>query len=118
MRVDRLNKKLKQLTACLIAVSFISACTSSGEIYDKSKHKDEDFSAVNTILGIAAGAALIGAAASSGGGGGGAAVYDYDWDWDYQPANAQWVCRGIQTGRYANQDNCAYDFKDDDRWPG
>jgi len=113
-----LNKKLKQLTACLIAVSFISACTSSGEIYDKSKHKDEDFSAVNTILGIAAGAALIGAAASSGGGGGGAAVYDYDWDWDYQPANTQWVCRGIQTGRYANQDNCAYDFKDDDRWPG
>jgi len=54
----------------------------------------------------------------SSGGGGGAAVYDYDWDWDYQPANAQWVCRGIQTGRYANQDNCAYDFKDDDRWPG
>jgi hypothetical protein len=43
---------------------------------------------------------------------------DYDWDWDYQPANRQWVCRGIQTGRYAELSNCAWDAKDDDRWPG
>ena len=43
---------------------------------------------------------------------------DYDWDWDYQPANRQWVCRGIQTGRYAELSNCAWDRKDDDRWPG
>ena len=43
---------------------------------------------------------------------------DYDWDWDYQPANGQWACRGIQTGRYAQHSNCLYDAKDDDRWPG
>lgn len=116
--VSSMNKKLKQLTACIVTFSFISACTSSGEMYDKSKHKEEDFSAVNTILGIAAGAALIGAASRSSGGGGGAAVYDYDWDWDYQPANAQWVCRGIQTGRYSALENCASDPQDDDRWPG
>lgn len=45
-------------------------------------------------------------------------VTDYDWDWDYQPANGQWVCRGIQTGQYAALSNCAYDIKDDNRWPG
>ena len=42
---------------------------------------------------------------------------DYDWDWDYQPGNRQWVCRGIQTGRYAELSKCAGDAKDDDRWP-
>ena len=45
-------------------------------------------------------------------------VTDYDWDWDYQPANGQWVCRGIQTGRYASPDRCAMDLKDYNRWPG
>ena len=43
---------------------------------------------------------------------------DYDWDWDYQPGNGQFVCRGIQTGRYAVLENCRYDRQDDDRWPG
>ena len=43
---------------------------------------------------------------------------DSDWDWDYQPTNRQWVCRGIQTGQYAPASNCAYDVKDDNRWPG
>ena len=42
---------------------------------------------------------------------------DTDWDWDYQPGNNQWACRGIQTGRYATLSKCAYDTKDDDRWP-
>ena len=45
-------------------------------------------------------------------------VTDWDWDWDYQPGNGQWVCRGIQTGRYASPDRCAMDLKDDNRWPG
>lgn len=43
---------------------------------------------------------------------------DWDWDWDYQPANGQWVCRGIQTGQYATRDKCAIDTMVDDRWPG
>ena len=42
---------------------------------------------------------------------------DSDWDWDYQPGNRQWVCRGIQTGRYAELSKCVWDAKDDDRWP-
>jgi len=42
---------------------------------------------------------------------------DNDWDWDYQPGNNQWVCRGVDTGQYAELENCAYDVIDDDRWP-
>lgn len=42
---------------------------------------------------------------------------DYDWDWDYQPGNNQWVCRGVQTGQYAEVENCRYDTIDDNRWP-
>ena len=72
----------------------------------------------NKILGVvaivAAGAYL---ASQSGGGGGGYSPTDSDWDWDYQPSNGQWVCRGIQTGQYSQLSNCAYDLKDDDRWP-
>jgi hypothetical protein len=49
---------------------------------------------------------------------GGGSPTDYDWDWDYQPVNNRWVCRGIQTGQYAELRNCAYDAKDDNRWPG
>lgn len=107
--------------AMLAASIAVSGCTSSGDIYDSSKHDKEDFDLGNTILlGIGA-AALIGAAAAgadtSGGGYGTGYASDYDWDWDYQPANGQWVCRGIQTGQYAELENCAYDYQDDDRWP-
>ena len=42
---------------------------------------------------------------------------DYDWDWDYFRSNGQWRCRGIQTGRFADNSNCLWDRKDDDRWP-
>ena len=97
----------------LIVILFIVGCTNDGELYDKKKHKDSEFSAGNT-LGLLLGAAIVGAAASQGGG---YSRTDYDWDWDYQPSNFQWVCRGIQTGQYAELENCVYDVKDDDRWP-
>jgi hypothetical protein len=42
---------------------------------------------------------------------------DFDYDWDYLPGNNQWRCRGIQTGQFANDNNCLYDKKDDSRWP-
>ena len=109
--------------AMLAASIAVSGCTPSGDIYDSSKHDKEDFDLGNTILlGIGA-AALIGAAAAGADTGSGSGGYgsgyasDYDWDWDYQPANGQWVCRGIQTGQYAELENCAYDYQDDDRWP-
>ena len=42
---------------------------------------------------------------------------DTDWDWAYNPGNNQWVCRGIETGKYAELENCDEDTPDDDRWP-
>ena len=45
---------------------------------------------------------------------------DYDWDWDafYDGyGNLLWRCRGIQSGQFANNSNCQYDYLDDDRWP-
>jgi len=102
----------------LFLFTFLS-CTNSGEFYDSAKHTKKDFSMTNTVLGVAGTALAIGViAAGAGAGSGGGSVTDYDWDWDYQPANNQWVCRGIQTGQYAELYNCAYDVKDDDRWPG
>ena len=46
---------------------------------------------------------------------------DYDWDWDGfydQYGNMTWRCRGIQTGRFAEDWRCASDLKTDNRWPG
>ena len=60
------------------------------------------------------------AAAASSGGGYAAPQQDYDWDWDAfynQNYILQWRCRGVQTGQFAADSNCAYDLKDDDRWP-
>ena len=41
----------------LLLLFTFSACTKSGEFYDKAKHTKEDFSVTNTVLGVA-GAAL------------------------------------------------------------
>ena len=79
-----------------------------------------DWGTVAAVI-VVAGAAAAVAAAASGGGGYSAPVRDVDWDWDAfkdQYSNIQWRCRGIQTGQFAGDSNCAYDVKDDDRWPG
>jgi len=106
----------------IVFMLLLSGCTKSGEIYDSSKHKKEDFSVENTglaILGVGVIAACVAVAEDClDGVGGSGSTKDYDWDWDYQPANSQWVCRGIQTGQYAELENCLYDVQDDDRWPG
>jgi hypothetical protein len=72
---------------------------------------------VTTAVVITAIAALLYAASQESGSANSYTANDYDWDWDYQPANGQWVCRGVQTGQYASLGNCAYDLKNDDRWP-
>jgi|GEM_PF-4675248 hypothetical protein len=66
---------------------------------------------------VVTGVFILYALAAQGSNGGDYSYSDNDWDWDYQPGNNQWVCRGIQTGQYAALANCAYDQKDDDRWP-
>lgn len=105
---------MKKLFICLCVLT-LAACTDGGEIYDSKKHKKSDFSAEKTV-GLLAATAILAAAANNNYYGG--STTDYDWDWDYQPANGQWVCRGIQTGQYAELENCAYDMMNDDRWPG
>lgn len=44
---------------------------------------------------------------------------DYEWDWDefYYDNSLVWACRGVQTGQFAEQSNCAYKVKVDFRWP-
>jgi hypothetical protein len=82
------------------------------------------------IVGVAAAAALVNEAADSGGGYPSTSSNnqdddkpfsktDFDWDWDgfWNSGSYVWMCRGIQTGRFASNDKCQYDFKDDDRWP-
>jgi hypothetical protein len=75
------------------------------------------------IVGVAVAAAIVGAAADSGGGGGdysSPSSEDTDWDWDgfYDSYGIfQWRCRGITTGQFADDSNCLWDTKIDDRWP-
>lgn len=79
------------------------------------------------LLGVAAVGAIAAVAASSNGGGGGqgSSFYGSDVDvtfsWDEQPngyGGRQWVCRGEETGRYAELWRCAGKAKIDYRWPG
>jgi hypothetical protein len=45
---------------------------------------------------------------------------DYDWDWDEQYDGANrlvWVCRGVQSGQYAEPSRCGYKMRTDIRWP-
>lgn len=74
------------------------------------------------LIAVAA-VALVVAAARSGGGGGGAPAggTDYSWQWDQQHnqfMQAVWVCRGEQTGQYAELYRCSGKPQSDYRWPG
>ncbi len=68
------------------------------------------------------GAAAYAAAESGGGGGGGSGtVTDYEWDWDEfynHEYRLVWVCRGVQTGQFAEEWHCNGKPKTDYRWPG
>ena len=46
---------------------------------------------------------------------------DRYWYWDEfsdQYGNTLWRCRGSQTGRFAENEKCAGQSRDDNRWPG
>ena len=112
---------MKRVLVALCVSLLVASCTKSGDIYDSSKHTKEDFSAGNTALGVL-GAGLIVACIAmaedcADGLGSGGSTTDTDWDWDYLPGSGEWRCRGIQTGQFAPDENCAYDAMDDDRWP-
>lgn len=73
------------------------------------------------ILGAIA-VGLAAAAARRGGGGGGSPTQaDYEWDWDEirnQYGQLVWVCRGVQSGEFAELWRCGGKVKTDWRWPG
>ena len=114
---------MKKYVVPVIACLLLASCTKSGEIYDSTKHAKEDFSVENTILGVLGVGVVVACVAMDTncaeglGEGNGGAVTDTDWDWDYLPGSGEWRCRGIQTGKFAPDENCAFDIKDDDRWP-
>ena len=68
-------------------------------------------------------ATLVAVAANNAGGGGAAPnmyAADYEWDWDIFNNHGQEVvrCRGVQTGRFAQNSRCRGKFVSDRRWPG
>jgi hypothetical protein len=82
--------------------------------------KDADNGIALGIFAVIVLGALAGAAANGGGGGYvPTTTQDVDWDWDqfYNEGQLVWMCRGIQTGQFAESSNCAADYKSDARWP-
>lgn len=85
------------------------------------KRSEQRAAAAAALLAVVAVAAI--AANSKGGGGSGyaaPAAYDTQWDWDqfYNDSwQLVWACRGVQTGRFAEQSRCAYKVQVDSRWP-
>jgi hypothetical protein len=84
----------------------------------KNKRNREDYERGQRVA-----AALMGIGAAISNGANTQSQYlptDSDWDWDafYDGyGNLLWRCRGIQSGQFANNSNCQYDYMDDDRWP-
>lgn len=76
------------------------------------------------LLGVAAAAAVVAVATSGGGGGGGSSFVptsDSSFQWDLQNSSnggVGWVCRGEQTGQYAENSHCEGKLMTDQRWPG
>lgn len=80
-------------------------------------------------MAIVGGLLLAGLVVAVASGGGDAAGWvpassgssDYDWAWDQfynEYGVLVWRCRGVQTGQFAVNSNCAYDLMTDYRWPG
>ena len=81
---------------------------------------------LGAIAAIAVGV-LLGKAIGRGGGGFApapipkAATSDYEWDWDeFRDGGGHlvWLCRGVQTGQFAEDARCLGRAKIDFRWPG
>jgi hypothetical protein len=47
-------------------------------------------------------------------------LIDAEWDWDQfrnQQGDLVWACRGVQTGKFSEDNRCARKLKTDFRWP-
>lgn len=112
-----------KITAGLVAAIFLSGCASSP--HDRRMADSNNESQVGNYLALGLGMLAIGAAAYSSGYNSvnsyAAPASDFDWAWDLQRGSYNslvWVCRGRQTGQYADQSRCAYKYQADNTWPG
>jgi len=70
------------------------------------------------VLAVVGTVAVVNAYAENGGGLGGGGDYSWAWDQFYdQYYNLVWRCRGMQTGQFANDYQCASKIKSDFTWP-
>lgn len=101
---------MKKMMSSLLVCTMLSACSTTGGMYDKNDPTNSEFSPLRSLF---VGAAVLGLAygASRGGGGG----YENP-KWDYQRANYQWVCRNASNGQYLALEKCANQPKVDN-WP-
>jgi len=116
---------MKIITSFIIA-ALLSGCASSAHdrrMADADGESDTGkYAAVGLGL-LAIGALAYAAGRDTGSGAGYAPVQlaDYDWAWDLQRGaygGTVWVCRGRQSGQYADQGRCAYKYQSDNTWPG
>ncbi len=101
----------KTIANLLLVCVTLTACSTTGGMYDANDPKNNEFSPLRTLF---VGAAVVGLVygASQGGGGG---SYENP-KWDYQKANYQWVCRNATNGQYLALEKCANQPRIDN-WP-
>ncbi len=116
---------MRKIFGTVLLATALSACSTTGGVYDRDDAKNDQFSVGNTLLGILAIAGAV-AIASTGGAGGGAGYsnsfgpVDYDWAWDEfygEHYRLVWACRGKQTGQFAELEKCTYKPRIDTTWP-
>ena len=106
---------MKKLICYLLILTLSAGCSTKGGWYSKNDPENNEFSLLNSTLGVGAAAlAVIGAAAAAKGGGGNS-FSQSGYAWDYQPGNGQWVCRNIANRQYAHHLNC-YGMAYVDNW--
>ncbi len=109
---------MKKTISTLLICTLLSACSTTGGMYDKNDPKNNEFSAVRTILtGVAVIGLIYGASQGGDGsrGGGPTGMYETP-KWDYQPGNRQWVCRNANNGQYLVHEKCGNQLQVDN-WP-
>lgn len=98
--------KMKKLISIILIISFLAGCSTTGGWYSKDDPSNNEFSIVNSALGVVGAAAAVVGIAAAANGGGGNSFAQSGYAWDYQPGNAQWVCRNKANGQYAYSSNC------------
>ncbi|WP_313632520.1 hypothetical protein [Massilia timonae] len=115
---------MKKGVSLILVATLVSGCASSAHDRRMADADGESNTGKYVAAGLgllAIGALAYAAGQNTGSGYAPATPADYDWAWDLQRGgynNLVWVCRGRQTGQYADQSRCAYKYQADNTWPG